>query len=135
MPLIMRTFAHPPRKPRRFAFRSIDPDYRVYGWNVRIARAALEFSRLEVRGRRAFSLSGSGSAVVRTWRRYAPGKRYEMRVDGPTHSTVVRKADRRGRLRVRVDLGPANPHQQYTDEADADGGTVVRTAVVRILRA
>ena len=131
-PAIMATFADPPRKPRRFSFRAIDPAYGVHGFDVRIDRPALEFSRLAVAGPRRFSLDGSGSAVVRTARRYEPGEDYEVTVDGPADSATKLEASGRGRLRISLDLGPGNPHQQYTDEADAAGGTQVRTATVAI---
>lgn len=73
-----------------FDFRTIDAKYSVYGWTVSIERKALEFSQLHVRAD-GFSLTGSGRAVVTT----------------PT-----------GR-RVSVDLGPANPFQQYTAQGNA----------------
>jgi hypothetical protein len=44
------------------------------------------------------------------------------------------RARRSGRLRVRVPLGPANPDQEYTQEAQLDGGTQVFTTRARIDR-
>jgi hypothetical protein len=121
----MRRFRRPPRPPKRIAYTSVDPRYSVYGWSVRVGRRALEFSTLSKAGRRGFTLSGSGSATVTTPARYAPRQALRVRVRGRTRTL---RASRRGRLRVRVPLGPANARQQYT----AGARTRVFTARVRI---
>jgi hypothetical protein len=45
------------------------------------------------------------------------------------------RARRDCRLRLRVPLGPGNPHQQYTAESVATGGNRTYTSRVRIGRA
>ena len=88
LPLIERSFAKPPARPRRFSFTAIQPAYSDYGWKVHIRRPALEFSRLLVEGKRRFALSGSGTAVVRTPPRFEPREAYRV--------TLARRAGRAG---------------------------------------
>jgi hypothetical protein len=94
---------------------------------VSVRRKTLEFSTLSKAGRRGFTLSGSGSATVTTPARYAPGQALSVRVRGKTRGL---RANRRGRLRVTVPLGPANARQQYT----AGARTRVFTTRVTIRR-
>jgi S-formylglutathione hydrolase FrmB len=110
LPRFMATFADPPRRPRRFGYRSIEPSYRVYGWRVAIERPATELSRLRAR-RRGFRLSGSGTARVTTARLYRPRSRHRVKVAG--EAPVTLRATRRGRLRITVALGPGNEGQQH----------------------
>jgi hypothetical protein len=111
-------FADPPERPVRFDYRSIDPDFAVYGWRVRVDRPALEFAELLDAGRGGFTLTGSGNAVVRTARVTRPGGllRATIRTAADT-VVVVRRADRRGRIRLPVALGPGNPRQQHAPGA------------------
>jgi S-formylglutathione hydrolase FrmB len=111
LPLLMRTFAHPPRRPRLVGLRAIEPRYSVYGWDVSVRRKVLEFSRLSRAGRRGFALTGSGRATVRTPSLYSAGRAYAVTVAG--HRRLVR-ADEGGRLRIPLKLAPANRYQQYT---------------------
>jgi S-formylglutathione hydrolase FrmB len=111
LPAIMRRFQRPPRPPRRVNYTSVDPRYSVYGWSVSVRRRALEFSTLSKASRRGFTLSGSGSATVITPARYAPRQALTVRVRGKTRNL---RANRNGRLRVTLPLGPANARQQYT---------------------
>ena len=90
LPSILEEFAAPPVADPAFTYKSIEPEYSVYGWTVTLDRPVLEFSTLTVRPGR-FSLTGTGRAVVT-----APdGQRFD------------------------VDLGPAHLVQQYTPPADA----------------
>jgi hypothetical protein len=128
----MASFADPPPRPRRFSFVAIEPAYEDYGWRVRLRRSQLEFSRLAVRGARRFALSGSGSAVVRTPPRFEPGTEYTVSLRGDRPATsLVRRPSSAGVLRIPLELGPSNPFQQYTAEAEA-AGTKVFTERVRI---
>jgi S-formylglutathione hydrolase FrmB len=70
LPTFMATLKHPPPAPKRVTYTSALPEYEVYGWQVKVDRPALEFSRLANAGRRGFTLEGSGDAVVTTPRRY-----------------------------------------------------------------
>ncbi len=132
LPLIERSFAKPPPRPRRFSFAAIEPAYSAYDWKVRIRRPALEFSRLLVEGKRRFALSGSGTAVVRTPARFEPREAYRVTLrGGPGERARTLRARRSGRLRIPIDLGAPNQFQQYTAEARA-AGTAVYTTRVRI---
>jgi hypothetical protein len=100
----------------------------VYGWNVATHRAAEEFSTLENAGKPGFALAGSGSATVLTPPLYAPGASYRVSLSGSgiTSSAVLTaRADRR--LEIEVPLGPSNPYQEYTAEAEATGTAVYTT--------
>jgi len=132
---IMSDFAHPQPNPTPFTYTSADDTYSAYGWRVATRRTAREFSTLRA-GRHAFSLAGSGSAVVRTAALYKPGARYRITLTGDKvamHSFFMR-AGRAGRLTVKVPLGPANPYQQYTAQAQV-AGTAVYTTNATIARA
>lgn len=134
LPLMMRDFRKPPRRPRSVGFKAIEPRYEIYGWHVAVRRKALEFSTLSRANRHGFRLAGSGSAVVMTPPRYSAGERFVARIC-PDHGNaqVERlRADRKGRLRIQVPLGPANPDQEYTRQAQLDGGTKVFRTRVRI---
>jgi len=114
LPHLIRVFARPRPAPRSVTFRSIDSRYSVFGWRVRIKRKALEFSRLSGARRGGFTLSGSGSAVVRTAPILAPDTSYRARI----HTRLGTKArtihsDSHGRARLHFVLGPANPKQEY----------------------
>jgi S-formylglutathione hydrolase FrmB len=131
---IMSDFAHPEANPTPFIYTSADDRYGVYGWRVAMQRTAREFSTLRA-GRHSFKLAGSGSATVRTAAFYKPGARYKLTLSGDkvaTHS-VFRRAGRSGRLTVNVLLGPSNPYQQYTAQAEV-AGTAVYTTKVTIAR-
>lgn len=130
LPLVMSTFAHPPPAPNRFNFVSIDATYEAFDWSVKLDRLATEFSRLQVDGARRFGLSGSGEAVIRTPATLHTGRAYQVTVrrDGQLERTTAR-ANQRGRLRIAITLGPSNPDQQYTPEAQLNGTDVFRTRV------
>jgi S-formylglutathione hydrolase FrmB len=132
VPDIMRTFAHPPAAPSPFDYRATEPSYRVYGWRVAVDRPALEFSELRGASRRGFDLLGSGSATVTTARLYAPRARVVATVrTGSGTSTRTLTADRNGRVRLAVPIGPGNPAQQYSPAA-AQAGTTVYVARVTL---
>jgi S-formylglutathione hydrolase FrmB len=118
LPLIMRTFRHPPAAPRKVSFTAAEPRYEAYGWSVRIRRTAMEFSTLLKAGPRGFVLAGSGGATVVTPRLYAPRSAHSVRIrgEGRTRNTTLH-ADRRGRLRIRLPLGTPNPLPQFTPGA------------------
>jgi hypothetical protein len=94
-------------------------------------RTAREFATLEDATRREFSLAGSGSATVLTPAAFRAGRRYFVTLFGdqtPTETkTLIAGSDRR--LRISVPLGPANPYQQDTAQAQASGTSVYTTTV------
>jgi S-formylglutathione hydrolase FrmB len=114
LPSFMSVFSHPRPAPSSFSFTAAEPGYSVYGWSAGLHRRALEFSTLRVSGRSGFALTGSGTATVTTPRLYRPDER--MRVTTRDASGQRRRdltVDRRGRLTVRLDLGPSNAVQEY----------------------
>ena len=125
LPAIMKRFARGSKPPARVTFTAVEPTYSVYGWRVKVKRPALEFSELSNATKRGFTVSGSGIVTVTTPARYKPRTVY--RVSLPGKQLRVR-ADKRGRLRIRVGLAVGNRLQQYTPGAT----TQVYRARVRI---
>jgi S-formylglutathione hydrolase FrmB len=118
LPLVMRTFRHPPKPPRKVTFTAAEPRYEAYGWRVRLRRPAMEFSTLLGAGRRGFALVGSGRALVITPQLYSPRSRHAVTIRGQGGARTARvRADSRGRLRLRLPLGPGNPLPQYSPGA------------------
>lgn len=102
---------------QRFTYSTIAPAYALFGWEVRIERKAVEFSALKVEGPRSFAIVGSGKAVVRSPSVGKPNSAVRVRIG---NAPAVRlRTDEGGRLSIPVDLGPANPFQQYSPQADA----------------
>lgn len=130
LPWLMQVFANPPAPPRTVNYRSIDRHYEVYGWTVDIERPAREFSELRNASRQGFELSGSGQAWVTSPALFAPGERTEAMLSGdePTQRLTV-QADSRGRIRIPVDLGPGNPYDEFSAQAQLLGSTVKAVAV------
>ena len=130
---IMADFATPDPNPSGFTYTSADDHYGVYGWDVAMRRVAREFSTLGGASCRGFALSGSGAGTVTTPACLKRGASYRVTMTGrDASSTVVRGGDDR-RLVLNVPLGPSNPYQQETVQADA-AGTKVYTTYVRITR-
>jgi hypothetical protein len=130
---IMANFAHPAPPPAAITYTSADDTYSAYGWSVTTHRTAREFSTLERASARGFSLAGSGSATVLTPAVYTRGSRYRVTLSGDkvTSRTITLVAGRDRRLRIEVPLGPPNPYQQDTAQAQA-AGTAVYTTTVRV---
>jgi S-formylglutathione hydrolase FrmB len=125
LPGLMRVFAHPPAPPSPFSYTNADPDYSVYGWHVHLDRPAMEFSELRAAGPRGFTLRGSGVGHVTTGSLFRPGSTVVVKVDSSRGATTQSlTADRAGRVAIRVPLGPANPDQQYTAQAEANARLV-----------
>jgi S-formylglutathione hydrolase FrmB len=120
LPTFMSVFNHRKPSPSAFTFTAVEPRYSVYGWSVAVRRPALEFSTLRVRAPGSFTLSGSGTGIVRTPSRYPADQRLTVRVtDARGTRTELERVGRSGRLVVALDLGPTNRHQQYTALANA----------------
>lgn len=116
LPLQLALAQQPRPDPRNFSHRSIDPAFTVYGWEISIAREALEFARLGEVSEAGFTLSGSGQAVVKTARWFVPGKVYRVQV-GDAANTLTSNAE--GRLEITVDLGASRSLQQYRPTSPA----------------
>jgi len=127
---IMDDFAHPMPSPSTINYTSADDSYSVYGWRVAMHRTAREFSTLDNGWCGGFSLAGSGSATVVTPRCLKAGSNYRATLTGDQVSrTLTAAAPRSRQLQLDVPLGPANPYQEYTVQADAAGTAVYRTRV------
>jgi S-formylglutathione hydrolase FrmB len=131
LPDIESDFAHPAPAPRQFNYTSAEDSYAVYGWRVTMHRTAREFSTLTAFGG-GFELAGSGSATVVTPAVYRAGARYRVTLFGDrvARRAVVLTAARDRRLVIAVPLGPANPYQADTVEAQTVGTAVYTTSVM-----
>jgi hypothetical protein len=119
LPGIERVLAHPQPDPATFTYRSIEPRFTVWGWQVDADPArALEFLGLTDAGRDDATLTGSGTTTVTTPPFFAGLRAVDVVQDG-VRRTLAPGAD--GRLRLAVGLGPAHPHQQDTAAARAAG--------------
>lgn len=116
-------------KPHEIEVESAHPVVDAWGWSFRTHREVREFLYLDVTGKRRLTLTGSGRIDVTTPPDFRPRGRYALGDDG--NGRIVR-ADRRGRLRFRVGLGPAHTTQQteFGPDATADW----RSASIRISR-
>jgi S-formylglutathione hydrolase FrmB len=128
---VMEDFAHPVSAPRAVTYTSADDSYAVYGWRVTTHRAAREFSTLVDAAQGGFTLQGSGSATVVTPTFFRPRHRYRVVMTGAKirRRSFIVVAARSHRLRLRVPLGPSNPHQEYTPQAQVAGESVYTTRV------
>jgi S-formylglutathione hydrolase FrmB len=115
LPTFMAVFAHPTPAPSHFTFTAVEPHYSVYGWAVSMKRPALEFSTLHISGRRAFTITGSGSATVTTPALGRRQRRIRLLVrDARSRRTMLITTTKSGRIWVRLDLGATNPFQEFT---------------------
>ena len=131
---VANDLTHAAGDPAQFTYTSADDRYAIYGWQVTTHRTAREFSTLARASSSGFALAGSGSATVTTPPVYTPG-RYRVTLSGDRvpSQTLILAAGRDRRLTVSVPLGPPNPYQQDTPQADA-AGTAVYTTTVSIAR-
>lgn len=113
LPDMMATFRAPPARPQQITYRTIEDQYRIFGWKVSMTRPALEFSTLSHADRGGFTLAGSGSAMVTTPPVLPPGHAATVTLSTRSGtSTVQLRADEHGKLTIAVPLGPGNPIQQ-----------------------
>ena len=130
LPRFMADFAAP-HPVSTFTYKTAEPTYSVYGWDVRLQRLADEFSVLHSTGQGGFTLSGSGSATVTTAVGYRPGVAYDVTVTTQTgvRTSVITNADPHGRLTITVPLGTPNPDKEFL----AGAVTNVFTSTVAIV--
>jgi S-formylglutathione hydrolase FrmB len=132
LPVLMRRFRRDTPPPAKVSYMTDRPRYEIYGWSVRIKRSADEFSTLSEAGRKGFTLTGSGKATVTTAPILKRCRHYRVNVvDAKGRRGLRRTIGRGGRLRLEVDLGPANPNQQYS-VADIAAGHRSATAKVKL---
>ncbi|HVV74704.1 MAG TPA: alpha/beta hydrolase family protein [Mycobacteriales bacterium] len=107
---LMKTFAHPPARPNKISYTTIEPKYSVWGWHVSIKRPQpLAFTTLSHAGPHGFTFAftGDGVATVVTPASTPVNRRYDVIVRGHSH---VMHADKTGRLHIRIPLGAASHH-------------------------
>jgi hypothetical protein len=125
LPILKTYLANPNNRtiPTAFSYSSIEPSYQTYGWSVVMQRAATEFSAIEVADSRNFLVIGSGFATVRSPPIAGPNIRFLTTISNlsnPKLSTsMMVRSDPDGRLTIPVQLGPANPFQQFSDQANS----------------
>jgi S-formylglutathione hydrolase FrmB len=125
-PLMTRAFGT--RAASRWSHRSVDPDFAVWGWKFRAdPKRADEFLELRRASRAGFTLTGSGTENVVTPPLFAPGQ--AVRVAGAL--PALAHAGPHGRLRLRVDLGPAHTDPQFTAAGDSHPEFVTRVVRLR----
>jgi S-formylglutathione hydrolase FrmB len=119
-------FTDPPPAPSTFDYRSIEPQFSVYGWSVAADPArALEWMRLLDVGRRSLTVVGSGMTTVTTPPLFRGAAKVVL--SGATRRAAV--PDAAGRITFQVDLGPADRTQAYT--LGADPAEVARTVTLQ----
>ncbi|NSL42699.1 alpha/beta hydrolase family protein [Streptomyces sp. 8P21H-1] len=108
------------RNPSAFTVASVDPQYGYGDWTVRTSRDVVEFSALQAYAPRHFAVIGNDTATVVMPSLGRAGAHYDVFVKGAgRHSSFPVAADRKGRLTIPLHLGPGNPYQQFSPEADA----------------
>lgn len=129
LPRLLSVLAAPPPAPATFHYRSAEPRFSVYGWNVSVDRSVQEFLTLDAVSAAGLTVTGSGTAHVWTPPAYRAGARYQV-------GKAVVAADDAGRLTFDVDLGPSHQLQQYTPQERlaeaAQGASYFRTVRVPI---
>jgi S-formylglutathione hydrolase FrmB len=124
LPFIYQRLAKPTKKPTAsplpdsFRYRSIASHFTIYGYDVDIARPHPEFLDLTGVGAGGFTASGTGALVVTTAARYTPNAKFRVSGTGKPDADV--RADKDGRVRVEVDLGPGHADEQYSPAARAE---------------
>lgn len=120
-----QTFARGVPTPETFSYRTVHPEFTVWGYDVRVRRSADEFlamtdSRTDGRG---FTVNGTGAVEVTTPARFTPGSIHQVVATTSDGNTAHRRvtADEHGRLPIRIDLGSGNllPQLALVDELGA----------------
>jgi S-formylglutathione hydrolase FrmB len=91
--------------PEQFSYRSVDPSFSIWGYDVTISRPNREFASFSRVTSTHLVLRGSGTAHVVTPPEFAAGRTYHV-----GHQVVV--ADAEGRLAFDADIGPTSTVDQ-----------------------
>jgi diacylglycerol O-acyltransferase / trehalose O-mycolyltransferase len=118
----------PPAAPDAFTVASAHLSFSAWGWSFRAHRRAREFAYLRVRAG-SLTVTGSGDLDVTTPALYRPRMTYAVQIGQRTKHV---RADRRGRLAFRLDLGPSHTKQQTDFGARATRGW--RSVSARVLK-
>ena len=128
LPRMLATFKRRPKPPATVTYASIEPAYDVFGWHVPSPARRPSSPQLADASKTGFRLRGSGTATVTTAPLYRPRSRHRVTIKtSGGRRTTTAKADRAGRLRLAVTLGPSNAGQQFRPGTT----TKVFTATVR----
>jgi S-formylglutathione hydrolase FrmB len=129
LPWARQALAHATAGPPAgaFSYSSADTTFGAWSWRFSITRTVREFCYLDRVAAGGLSVRGSGLLHVITAPLYRPGERY--RISSVAGSAIVR-ADRLGRLRFDIDLGPSHVVQQYDFGAVGQAGFVRRDVVI-----
>ncbi|MDN4526310.1 alpha/beta hydrolase [Fictibacillus fluitans] len=112
LPRFMTLFAHPTKAPMPFSYKSAETSFSIYGWSVQFNRVAEEFAELQQVSKNGFTITGSGTAEMKTAAWYNPHKRYLVKMHGKgNHQTIIIKPDRNGKLKFDVKIS-ADPSKQ-----------------------
>lgn len=106
-PQMQALFDDPRPVPTSFRYRSIEPAFQIWGWQVTVTRPVVELLQMSGVSSGGLTLHGSGSVSVVTPPVHRPGTTYSLQTRGPTaSSTSWAVADAAGRLHFAVNLGP-----------------------------
>jgi S-formylglutathione hydrolase FrmB len=132
LPFLEQLFAKPQPDPQTFNYATIEPDFTIWGWQVKAdPQRALEFMQIQNAGRSGLTLIGSGTTGVET-PPFFRGRRAVAVSTGD--STEIVAPDRSGRLSFTVDLGSPHRYQQYTPAAEAVGENTSAYFTTRTVR-
>jgi len=115
--------------PDSFRYRSIAPQFSVWGYDVTVDRAVREFLDLTDVTASGLHVKGTGPVSIVTAGRYAPGASYAISGAGLDGQIAV--ADGTGRLTMAVDLGPSHQVEQYSPDARVQEAAGTYTFVER----
>lgn len=133
LPIFMDVFRKALPDPEVFSYRSIEPTFSVYGWEITMARPVVEFADLDGVSRHGFALFGSGDASIVSAPIYRPGSTYPITLTGGFGERKEdRVADAAGRLHLDVPLGPPNLLQQQFTPLHTSPLTALHSTTVTI---
>jgi hypothetical protein len=92
--------------PSAFRYRSVAPDFTVWGYHVSVKRSVTEFLDLDQVAKETILIHGSGQVSILTAPRYVRGRSY--RIEGAAGAPQTAIANKLGQLRFGIDLGPSD---------------------------
>ena len=105
------SFAGPAAAPSPFDYRSIEPEFDVWGWHISTdPERAPQFLEMKTASPEGLTLTGSGTTAVTSPPVFRDADRVELENALPKRAVP----DASGRIRFTVDLGSPDTEQQYT---------------------
>jgi hypothetical protein len=97
--------------PASFRYRSIEPRFSVWGWDVAVDRPDTEFLHLRDASATGLTLEGRGVVTVTTPPAHLPGRAFALSAYGAGTSVAPSqaRADDHGRVRFVVTFEPPRP--------------------------